>query len=701
MTPTVPVIIENYEGDSTTPSHVAITSTGLRLVGKPARRYALKDVANSVFAVKRLIGRSFNDPVVQNLKKMMPYEIIKADNGDAWVRLCGEDYSPEQICAFTLQKLKASAETFLGHAVTEAVITVPAYFNDSQRQSTKDAGRMAGLEVKRIISEPTAAAITSGVNQNCQNDEVIAVYDLGGGTFDISIIETTYVEGEIQFEVLSLNGDTFLGGEDFDLKLVRHIANEFQKSSEIDLLNDPIALQRLKEAAEAAKIILSSELSTQVNLPFIATDAAGVKHLDFTISRKLFQDLIGELVDSSINICKRAVNDAELSINEERERHDKNFIEFDVDSIDRVILVGGSTRIPIIQEKIENYFGDKLHAGIRREDYVALGAAIQAGVLSGGVQNVLLLDAIPFSIGIETLGGVATWLIKRNTTFPIKADQVFSTAEDNQEAVTIHILQGDDKDAANNLSLGRFELVGIMPMPKGVPQIKVVFDIDANGILNVSAKDQNTSKEQSIVVKAKSGLSDDVIITLAEDVKNSETPSNVQISCEKSAPRINLNNFNNITDSQATFTKDVIFVSYAHEDFSWAKQIRNSLSMLAHNNGHEIWIDRMIETGDYWEERIYSKIEKSSVAILILSHDFLNSNFILKEELPRIFAEKERRYLQVFPIMVRSCPHELHVELAKFQFFNDPNEPLASLQAWEVEKVLTNLAYELTNKLEP
>ena len=495
-------VIENAEGDRTTPSIIAYASDGEILVGQPAKRQAVTNPNNTLFAIKRLIGRQFNDDVVQKDIKMVPYNIVKADNGDAWVEINGEKMSPPQISAQTLKKMKKTAEDFLGEPVTEAVVTVPAYFNDAQRQATKDAGRIAGLDVKRIINEPTAAALAYGMDKKA-GDSTIAVYDLGGGTFDISIIEIAETDGEHTFEVLSTNGDTFLGGEDFDLRLIDYLADEFKKTSGMDLHNDPLALQRLKEAAEKAKIELSSSQSTEVNLPYITADASGPKHLVQKLTRAKFEALVEDLVERTLEPLKLALADADLQIG----------------GIDDVILVGGQTRMPLVQKRVTEFFGKEPRRDVNPDEAVAVGAAIQAAVLSGDVTDVLLLDVTPLSLGIETMGGVASTLIEKNTTIPTKKTQVFSTADDNQTAVTIHVVQGERKQAAQNKSLGRFDLSDIPPSPRGMPQIEVAFDLDANGILNVSAKDKATGKEQSIVIKASSGLSDEEIDQMIKDAE--------------------------------------------------------------------------------------------------------------------------------------------------------------------------------------
>ncbi len=495
-------VIENSEGDRTTPSIIAYTEGGEILVGQNAKRQAVTNPNNTVFAVKRLIGRKFKDDVVQKDIKMVPYKIAAAANGDAWIDINDEQLAPPQISAEILQKMKKTAEEYLGEDVSEAVITVPAYFNDSQRQATKDAGRIAGLDVKRIINEPTAAALAYGLDKN-RGDAKIAVYDLGGGTFDVSIIEIAEVDGEHQFEVLSTNGDTFLGGEDFDLKIIDFLADEFQKENGVDLHNDPLALQRLKEASEKAKIELSNSQQTEVNLPYITADQTGPKHLVTKLTRSKLESLVGDLVSRTIDPCRIALKDADLSI----------------DDIDDVILVGGQTRMPLVQDQVKGFFKKDAKRDVNPDEAVAMGAAIQAAVLAGDVKDVLLLDVSPLSLGIETMGQVMSVLIEKNTTIPTNKTQVFSTADDNQTAVTIHVLQGERKQAGQNKSLGRFDLSDIPPAPRGMPQIEVAFDIDANGILNVSAKDKATGKEQSIVIKASSGLSDEEIEQMIRDAE--------------------------------------------------------------------------------------------------------------------------------------------------------------------------------------
>ncbi|MBK1850646.1 molecular chaperone DnaK [Marinobacter sp. 1-4A] len=495
-------VIENAEGDRTTPSIIAYTDDNEILVGQSAKRQAVTNPQNTIYAIKRLIGRRFKDDVVQKDIKMVPYKISEADNGDAWVEVKGQKMAPPQVSAEILKKMKKTAEDYLGEKVTEAVITVPAYFNDSQRQATKDAGRIAGLEVKRIINEPTAAALAYGLDKK-SGDRTVAVYDLGGGTFDLSIIEIADVDGEHQFEVLATNGDTFLGGEDFDMKIIEFLADQFKKDSGIDLRGDSLAMQRLKEAGEKAKIELSSSQQTDVNLPYITADASGPKHMNVKLTRAKLESLVEDLVQRSLEPCKVALKDSGLSVGE----------------VDEVILVGGQTRMPLVQEKVKEFFGKEARKDVNPDEAVAMGAAIQAAVLSGDVKDVLLLDVTPLTLGIETMGGVATPVIDKNTTIPTKKSQTFSTAEDNQTAVTIHVVQGERKQATQNKSLGRFDLADIPPASRGVPQIEVTFDIDANGILNVSAKDKATGKEQSIVIKASSGLNDDEIEKMVQDAE--------------------------------------------------------------------------------------------------------------------------------------------------------------------------------------
>ena len=501
MDGTTPKVIENSEGDRTTPSFVAYTDDDI-LVGQSAKRQAVTNPKDTLYAVKRLIGRKFDEDAVKKDQDIVPYTIVKAENGDAWVEAKGKKVAPPEVSAKILQKMKKTAEDYLGQEVTEAVITVPAYFNDDQRKATKDAGKIAGLDVKRIINEPTAAALAYGLDKQ-KNEQKIVVYDLGGGTFDVSIIEISNLDGEQSFDVLSTNGDTFLGGEDFDLRLIDHLADEFKKEQGVDLKNDPMAIQRLKEAAEKAKIELSSSTQTDINLPYVTADASGPKHLNMKLTRAKLESLVDDLVSRTLDPCKQALSDAGLNASD----------------INEVILVGGQTRMPKVQEAVQNFFGKEPKKEVNPDEAVAMGAAIQAGVLGGDVKDVLLLDVTPLTLGIETMGGVRTPLIEKNSTIPTKKSQVFSTAEDNQPAVTVHVLQGEREMASGNKSLGRFDLTDIPPAPRGTPQIEVTFDIDANGILNVSAKDKATGKEQSIVIKGSSGLSDEEIEKMKKDAE--------------------------------------------------------------------------------------------------------------------------------------------------------------------------------------
>ena len=501
MDGTTPKVIENSEGDRTTPSYVAYTDDDI-LVGQSAKRQAVTNPKDTLYAVKRLIGRKFDEDAVKKDQDIVPYTIVKAENGDAWVEAKGKKVAPPEVSAKILQKMKKTAEDYLGQEVTEAVITVPAYFNDDQRKATKDAGKIAGLDVKRIINEPTAAALAYGLDKQ-KNEQKIVVYDLGGGTFDVSIIEISNLDGEQSFDVLSTNGDTFLGGEDFDLRLIDHLADEFKKEQGVDLKNDPMAIQRLKEAAEKAKIELSSSTQTDINLPYVTADASGPKHLNMKLTRAKLESLVDDLVSRTLDPCKQALSDAGLNASD----------------INEVILVGGQTRMPKVQEAVQNFFGKEPKKEVNPDEAVAMGAAIQAGVLGGDVKDVLLLDVTPLTLGIETMGGVRTPLIEKNSTIPTKKSQVFSTAEDNQPAVTVHVLQGEREMASGNKSLGRFDLTDIPPAPRGTPQIEVTFDIDANGILNVSAKDKATGKEQSIVIKGSSGLSDEEIEKMKKDAE--------------------------------------------------------------------------------------------------------------------------------------------------------------------------------------
>ena len=573
MDGSTPKVIENAEGARTTPSIVAFTDDGERLVGQPAKRQAVTNPEKTFFAIKRLIGRSFDDPMTQKDIGLVPYKIVKAKNGDAWVEADGKDYSPSQISAFTLQKMKETAEAFLGQTVDQAVITVPAYFNDAQRQATKDAGKIAGLEVLRIINEPTAAALAYGLDKKAAG--TIAVYDLGGGTFDVSILEI----GDGVFEVKSTNGDTFLGGEDFDMRLVEYLADEFKKEQGIDLKKDKLALQRLKEAAEKAKIELSSAAQTEINLPYITADASGPKHLALKLSRAKFESLVDDLIQRTVEPCRKALKDAGLSAGQ----------------IDEVVLVGGMTRMPKVQEVVKQFFGKEPHKGVNPDEVVAIGAAVQAGVLQGDVKDVLLLDVTPLSLGIETLGGVMTKLIQKNTTIPTKASQVFSTADDNQSAVTIHVLQGEREMAGGNKSLGQFNLEGIPPAPRGLPQIEVIFDIDANGIMHVTAKDKATGKENKITIKANSGLSEEEIQRMVKDA---------ELHAEEDKKAHELADARNQADSAAHMAKKSLTEHGDKLDASEKEAIENAIKE----------VEEVLRDGD--KDKITAKTEALTQAVM-------------------------------------------------------------------------------------
>ena len=689
----MPVIIENAEGEGTTPSYVAFTPSGQVLVGESARRQAVVNHESTIYAVKRLIGRRYDDPTIAPMKRVLPYRIVKSESGDAWVEVRGRQYSPTQISSIILRKMKETAEAYLGAAVTKAVVTVPAYFNYAQRQATKEAGQLAGLEVIRMISEPTSAAIAFSHKTNMS--EMIAVYDLGGGTFDISILEI----GDGVHEVKSTNGNTFLGGEDFDICIIDHLVQDFLKEHGFDLGNDRLALQRIKEAAEQAKIELSSSEVAEIRIPFLIADQFGAKHINTQLNRQTFEKLIQDLVERTIDSCKLALKDAGLHPSD----------------INEVILVGGSTRIPLVTAHVNRLFGQDPHRGPRREDAVVFGAAIQAANLTHEVSDVLLLDVIPFSLGIETLGGVFTRVIERNTPIPTKFSQVFSTTDNNQLAVTINVFQGEREMAVDNKLLGSFQLTGIPPVPRGVPQLEVTLDIDANGIIEVSAKDKATGKAQSIRIQGPSELSESkrgqALVRhsslerpkLKRKIPGGLTPLPIPL------PLPTYRSIASNSESQLTKNSTVApghahrqyFVSYAREDEWWARRIERSLSVLTRTRQFTLWIDRKgIETGSQWKTRILESIDSSNAAILLISEDFLASSFIQSTELPRLFARHEQHGLELIPIMVRFCPYALADDLAQFQFFNEPDRPWNSLKDWEVDRELAKLAQEIASHLQ-
>lgn len=715
-----PVIIENSEGEGTTPSHVAVTRDGRRLVGEAARRYALQAPESVAFSVKRLIGRRFNDPEIRQIARFVPYRIVEAENGDAWIELNRQRFSPSQLSAFTLLKMKQTAERYLGSSDVHAVITVPAYFLDSQRQATRDAAHIAGIPILRIISEPVAAALFYGFREK-EGLRTIVVYDLGGGTFDASVLQI----GDGVFEVKSTDGDTFLGGEDFDYAIAEHIARRFNSQHGPDLLKEPVALQRLKQAAEMAKIDLSSASTARIDLPFIHFDGTTSYHLEETITRYEVEGLLEPLVKRTIAICESALREANISSSE----------------IDAIVLVGGSTRIPLVQKSLQSYFGKAPIGGLRREDVVALGAAIQASILSGEIRDQLLLDVTPSSLGIQSQGGAFATVVDRNTLVPTRRAVLITTSENDQRTMTIRICQGESAIAEHNKLLGQFDIVDIPPERSGDPRIELVFDIDVDGLLEIHVQalteadklrgrdweatillgPSKSQSEQKISVtyfkdelpdpfrvRTLGDLTAQQIASMSHDAQlkgvsstmmtqpaglDATPPKQVRESAFEPPPASVSSNASH--DTRDNPTRPRVFVSYAHEDTAFARSIEKALALLVRGGKMDLWVDRHIRPGEEWEKKIFSALERSNIAVLLLSNDFLSSDFIAAKELPAIFAEKERRRLTLLPIVVRPCPYELHDDLTKFQMFNNPDAPLASLKEWEMEAELVRLAREI------
>ncbi len=681
-----PVIIRNTEGSGTTPSYVSRETSGWT-VGEHALRAALQTPDSVAFSAKRLIGRKVDDRAVKALKRLLPYEIVAGENNEAMIRLDGSPYTPTQISALLLKKMKETAEAYIGETVTQSVITVPAYFDETQRRATRDAARIAGFDVVRLETEPTMAALNYSLGRKV--NEKIVVFDLGGGTLDVSIVQ---IEKAV-FEVKATHGDMMLGGEDFDFAIIEYLAAEFQASEGVNVLADPAARNRLKHAAEQAKIDLTQTAEARINLPFLATARGKPIHMDVTLSRSRLNGIIEPLVKRATKLVDVALKDAGLSRA----------------SIDTVVLVGGSTRMPAVRNRLSEMFGEhKLFGALRREDAVALGAAIKAGALQGVITDFVLMDVNPLSVGLETLGGVFTRVIDRNTTVPTRQTHVFSTAEDNQNAVTINIHQGENEMAADNKLLGQFHLYNIPPAPKGMPQIEVTFDLDADGLLTISAMEKQTGEKQDVTISQTGSISDEDSERIRAELEkfdlDTETPSQaIDLAATPKAPARELPievapsavSIEVATEEDTPATKPRVFFSYAREDEAWVSRVKTAFAILERRGLVEVYWDRSIQTGEKWEEKLFDYIARANVSVLFLSNDFLASNYIFTTELPALFAEHERRQLTLFPLVVRPCPFSLHPEIEQFQAFNDPRSPLSALAENDLEEELVRLVLEI------